>query len=456
MVSRGATVIAAVSGGADSMALLASLACLRPVYDLTIVVAHINHQLRGAESQRDADFVEEQARQRGCAYYHTHVDVKAMQRQAPGSLQQAARRLRYRFLRALAHTIGATHVALGHTADDQAETLVMRFLCGSGPTGLAGIPPVRAPFIRPLITISRRVILNYLLTEQIPWVEDSSNTHRAYLRNRIRLDLLPVLRHYNPRLGQRLSTLAEMLQADDAALQQQTDRWIARLLTWTGLKRASIPCAPFCQESVAIQRRILRRVVERCSHQARAVHLQHIERLRHLLHSGSLGQRLSLPGQCMAERHQTRVLLWNTQDAAMPTAGQPLWIPGAVDVPALQVRIRADFVEKPMRFDPQNPQSVCVDPQRLTSPLQVRAWQPGDRFYPLGAPGHQKLHDFFITQKVPRAERPYIPLVVSGTEIVWVVGQRLAEPFKIRPDTQRVVCLQAQRSSLPMPPPYGE
>lgn len=148
------------------------------------------------------------------------------------SLQHAARQLRYRFLHELYQTLDATRVALGHTADDQAETLLIRLLRGSSPAGLAGIPPVRLPFIRPLITVSRHVISSYLQTERLLWVIDSSNDHDVYLRNRVRLDLLPKLQQYNPQIVRRLDELADMMRADSQVLEQQVDEWAVQTLDW--------------------------------------------------------------------------------------------------------------------------------------------------------------------------------------------------------------------------------
>ena len=173
MLSPGAKVVVAVSGGADSMALLFALFQLRSMYNMTLSVAHVNHQLRGEEAGQDALFVEQQAARLGLPFHQTCVDVKALQQSAGISVQQAARQLRYRFLYALHQALNVTRIALGHTADDQAETLLMRLVRGSGPAGFAGIPAVRLPFIRPLITVSRPTIYSYLQSKHCPWVEDS-------------------------------------------------------------------------------------------------------------------------------------------------------------------------------------------------------------------------------------------------------------------------------------------
>jgi tRNA(Ile)-lysidine synthase len=442
MLPQEAKVIIAVSGGADSMALLLVLYQLRAVYNLTLVVAHVNHQLRGEESERDALFVEQQAVRLGLPFHHGRVDVKALQRSAGMSMQQAARALRYHCLHTLRRTLDATRIALGHTADDQAETLLMRFVCGSGPAGLAGIPAVRLPFIRPLLTVSRPTIHAYLQSESCPWVEDSSNAHRVYLRNRIRLDLLPKLGQYNPRIVRRLSELADLLRAESQVLEQQVDEWAVQTLSWPVRRGVEIHCGLFRLAPVAIQRRLLRRALEALLASPAAVGFRHVESFRQFIVAGDGKRRYRLPGQIEAERDPETVRLWNASRAPALPEMLVLSVPGTADIGPLNLRLTAEIIHKPHNLTQMTSQRALLDLERTLCPLHVRFRRPGDRFYPLGAPGSKKLQDFFVDSRIPRAERPYVPLVVSNQEIVWVVGYRIAEPFKLRPETNRVLRLQ--------------
>jgi tRNA(Ile)-lysidine synthase len=418
---------------------------------MTLVVAHVNHQLRGEEAEHDALFVEQHAARLGLPFYQACIDVKALQRGSGMSVQQAARQLRYRFFHTLYQMLDATRIALGHTADDQAETLLMRFVCGSGPAGLAGIPPVRLPFIRPLITASRPTIYAFLQSERCPWVEDSSNAHILYLRNRVRLDLLPQLQQYNPKIIRRLSELADMLRADSQVLEQQADEWGVQTLVWRARSRVEIRCRLFGFAPVAIQRRLLRRAIAALTASPEAVGFRHVESLRQFIVSGDGGRRCSLPGQIGVERHAETILLWNTSKLPVIPGVLALPVPGKVDIVTLNMRLTADIIDKPCNFSRTSPQWALLDLDRTVCPLQVRFRKPGDRFYPLGAPGSKKLQDFFIDSRIPRGERPYVPLVVSNHEIVWVVGYRIAEPFKLRSETKRVLRLQCctlQEASL--------
>jgi tRNA(Ile)-lysidine synthase len=442
MLPPEARVVVAVSGGADSMALLFALFELRSVYNMRLIVAHVNHQLRGEEAEQEALFVEQQAARLGLPFHQTCVDVKALQQSAGISVQQAARQLRYRFLHALHQALNATRIALGHTADDQAETLLMRLVRGSGPAGFAGIPAVRLPFIRPLITVSRPAIYAYLQSEHCPWVEDSSNAHTVYFRNRVRLDLLPRLRQYNPQIVRRLNELADMLRADSQVLEQQVDEWAVQTLAWQTRGRVEICCRLFGLAPVAIQRRLLRRVIEALATSPEAVGFRHIERLRQFIVSRNQQRRCSLPGEISIERRAETMLLWKRSRTPAIPCMLALPVPGKVDLVSLNVRLTADVILKPCHWGRMSPQRVLLDLDRIVCPLQVRFRQPGDCFYPLGSPGSKKLQDFFTDTKIPRGERPYVPLVVSNREIVWVVGYRIAEPFKLRPETNRVVHLQ--------------
>jgi tRNA(Ile)-lysidine synthase len=442
MLSAGARVIVAVSGGADSMALLSVLCQLRTVYTLHLRVAHVNHLLRGSESFRDAGFVQQQAKRRGVPYHQVEVDVKSFQRDKNLSPQHAARLLRYEYLYSLCQTLDATHVALGHTADDQVETFLLRLLRGSGPAGLVGIPPVRKPFIRPLITTHRAAILAYLTTEGIPWMEDSTNTQRTYLRNRIRLDVLPMLQCINPQVSQRLLAVGNMLSAENAFLEQHTDDFVQQAVQWKPGKRVAISRNLYRSAPLAVQRRLLRRLADTLLPPSSIASFDHIELLRQFVIDGVGGKRLGLPGGGVAECQADVVLLWNARQCSLSTYTATLPIPGIVNIPQLRACLIAEVSDRASCTIGRVPEQECFAMESLRFPLVIRFARPGDRFYPLGSPGVKKLKDFFIDCKVPRAERAFVPLVVSGADIIWVVGYRIAEPFKVLADTEYVLSLQ--------------
>ena len=339
-----AKVIVAVSGGPDSMALLGGLYQLRSLYNFSLIVAHVNHRLRGEEALRDQVFVGQQARRLGLPFYQTRVHVKAFQHASGLSPQHAARQLRYHFLFALQQMLGATYIALGHTADDTSETLLVRFLRGSSPASLAGIPAVRLPFIRPLIALSRQTILTYLQSEHIPWIEDSSNTNHAYIRNRVRLQLLPLLQQYNPQIRKRLHILAELLQTDDDVLMKHVAEWSKKTVHWEHTHRVMLQCDMLRSAPLAIQRRLLRQIINTLLPANKPASFQHIHSLLQLVREGHHGQRCTLPGGVLAERQQETIFVWNPQFLPSTRLVLTLPIPGEVTIVGLHMRLTADIL----------------------------------------------------------------------------------------------------------------
>ena len=444
-----ARVIVSVSGGADSMALLSVLCSLVPTYRMTLFVAHINHQLRDGEALRDALFVKRYCDGLGLPFHKADIDVRFLKRRTGMSSQLAARQLRYGALLSLRDSLSATHIALGHTADDQAETMLLRLLRGVGPAGLAGIPAGRMPFIRPLLKVHRNAIRSYLHSNGIPWVEDSSNTSRAYQRNRIRLDLLPEMGKYRPGISQRLHQAAEMLRADNDVLDERTRDFAEHAVEQKiGRSMLAIRRAPFVAAPLAMQRRLLRHTIDRLPGWEHASGFRDIETLvRFIVRCGRVGRRLTLPGRLMAEWHEGAVLLWKAGTLPATPVFMPLPIPGFLTIKRLSLSIAAKTLTLGQEWRSRTePYRVFASLEAVAPPLSIRFPRPGDRFRPLGAMGSQKLQDFFINNKVPRAIRPHVPLVIGCGEIVWVVGYRIADPFKVREDTRRVlelVCSQA-------------
>ena len=442
LLHREARVVVSVSGGADSMALLSVLHNLVSAYRLTLFVAHVDHRLRNWESSRDAAFVENYADRLGLPFHRVDVDVKFLKRRTGMSSQQAARQLRYGALLFLRDSLAATHVALGHNADDQAETVLLRLLRGAGAAGLAGIPAMRMPFIRPLLGVHRDSIHSYLSSAGIPWVEDSSNTNRAYQRNRVRLELMPVMGGYRPGIARRLRQTADMLRADNDMLDEETAvRAQEALGQEVGTSMLAIRRAPFAAAPLAMQRRLLRYTLDRLPNPERDGGFQDIEALvRFTVSCGRIGRRLTLAGGVLAEWHHDAVLLWKA--GSLPATGMslPLPVPGFLSLKGISLLVRAKTLtlDREWRGLAEAGRAFAC-PRAAATPLTVRFPKPGDRFQPLGAGGSQKLQDFFVNCKVPRALRPYIPLVLSGGRIVWVVGHRIAEPFKVRAGTRRVL-----------------
>jgi len=390
-----------VSGGADSVALLHALLALgyRPH------VCHLNHCWRGAASDADAAFVRQLARQLG-------LPVTIQARKVAHS-EDAARRARQIFFERVAKKTGSSTLVLAHTADDQAETFLLRLLRGAGPAGLGGMWADRRigqlRVVRPLLEVTRSEIIKYLKSHHLTWREDASNADRRYLRNRIRHELLPLLeRDYNPGIRKVLRRTAEILRAEAA------------------------------NDPVATRRRAIREWLDDLS-------FEHIEAVRQL----ATGGEVHLPGGVRVCSEYGR--LRKTAGRGTPVAAcWPLAENGETAISELCVRFHAkpgvaETCYNYNKFPRPAGKGECFDADALGAEPFVRTWREGDVFQPLGMTGTKKLQDFFVDEKVPRRQRGRLPLVCAADgRIAWVVGYRMADPFKVTEQTRRVLRLRAE------------
>lgn len=446
MLAAGEIVVAAVSGGVDSMVMLHLLLRLRTRYHTSLHVAHLNHDLRGTESAEAADFV-----RRHCEVHQIPVtimtaDGRALRDRRVGSLQAAARDVRYRFLEQVADEQGARRIALGHHCNDQAETVLMNLLRGSGVRGLGGIPPVRDRIIRPLIDCSREEIERYARQEGIPYVEDSSNKGLLYSRNRIRLELLPELaKRYNPRVARALASAATILEAEDTLLNAMTEQELPAVLISRSDERLVVSIPRMTSLATALRWRLIRRLAEYLRGDRAGLSFQQtlaIDRL--LLPEGSRGP-VQAPGGIHATRVGDRLVLSvRAIDVSDRVSVSSLVVPGLTVIPRCSLSLRSDILEEwAMDELARDAWTALLDADRVGKDLHVRGWKPGDRFIPIGLSGRKKLQDFFVDEKVPRDQRGSVPLVVSGGQIVWVVGLRVDERFKVTDSTRRILRIRA-------------
>jgi len=436
MLEQNDRVIVAVSGGPDSMALLHILLTLQAEYSLELFVAHVNHMFRGAEADEDADYVKKIAVQWGVSCFVTRIDVPARMVDRGLSAQVAARETRYQYFNHIAAITDATKIAVGHNADDQAETVLMRFLRGAGPEGLAGIPAVRGGIIRPLIDIFRDQIEEYCCARQIEVRRDPSNLKPVYLRNRIRHQLLPVLeKEYNSALRRNIINLADILQAEEIYWAEIVCREMDSCVCWCD-DGPHILAAPFKGIAIALQRRLLRALLAKMD--ISGAGYVHIEGLRELVIGGTVGQCADLPGMYFTVKLYSDIVFKQKHSRYLPKAVPqlPLNIPGTTRVPELGLVVNTSFE---LERHTELPGGYLFDWEKLHKPMYVRTRRPGDKFYHLGIGHRKKLKEFFIDKKVPQAERDKVLIVTHGEEILLISGYYVDDRLLAVSDTKRIL-----------------
>jgi len=451
LFSPGQHLLVAVSGGPDSIALLSLLTSLAPSWRLTLTVVHFNYGLRGSESDDDETFVSSFCHARNIRVIVRRPTLSKQRRAS--SLQLLARWARYEAMKSLAHELHADRIVTGHTANDQAETMLMWMLRGAGLTGLAGMPFVRDQMIvRPLLRTTREEILEYLKHEGLPYRQDSSNLTGVYRRNRVRRDLLPVMEDITPGIVRLLERQADVLRADDAYLEQVVDQLYRSLVSVDAkgdqrFEREAVAVLPD-----ALKRRLIRHILKSTDAQQRPPSLRVVESVLRVLSRRAKGTRVSLRGADVIRDRERVVIKRKRQGEALdrPSTSSvarpmPVAVPSTVYWPGTGQEIHVQEMTRqaaePFLKHPTRERAV-FDCSRVSMPLVLRPWQVGDRIHPRGMGGKsKKLQDLFTDLKLTREERIRIPLLTAPEGILWVVGRREDERFVARRSTSR--CLVA-------------
>jgi len=481
LVSNQYCLLVAVSGGPDSVCLLHILVKLREELGIGLHIAHLNHQLRGVEADADAQYVSDLAHRLDIPATIEQRDVKAYQTQQRISLEEAAREVRYTFLAQVARSIGANRVAVGHTADDHIETILMHLVRGTGTKGLQGLQPSSLwqpsgsslTIVRPLLPVSRWETADYCNNHQLMPRIDTSNLSLSPLRNRIRHQLLPLLESYNPQVAEALLRTSRIVSDDLAFLDNETDR------LWNKVSQKQENTITLDKEGLlelpsALKRYLLRRAIEDLLGNLKDIESRHIEEIMDAL-TKPAGKKLSLPGGLIFSIEYNKYLLGSDPAALSPfpvlDAEFPLKLPGETVLPGwrLEATITSPSIVKgksegalapsetttPLPFSKgkgikgiglgNNLFTAYFDRDKTGDRLLVRPRQPGDRFQPLGMSQPKKLGEFMIDSKIPSAWRQRIPLVCSPQHILWVVGWRIDERVKVTEKTKQVLCLKFER-----------
>ncbi|GMX67541.1 tRNA lysidine(34) synthetase TilS [Paenibacillus elgii] len=449
LIEPGDGVVVAVSGGPDSVGLLHLLFALSGRYRLRLTVAHVNHGFRGAEADREAEMVKSLAGRWGLPVETTFIDMPRIIEETGRNSQAAARDKRYEFLFDVARRTGSRRIALAHHADDQAETLLMRLLRGTGPSGLSGIPVRRMAengleLIRPLLRIYKADIIRYCEAEGLPYCTDSSNLERKYVRNQVRMDVLPFLSRYNEQLPAALNRLAETMAGEDDFMDREVQRICEQHVT---RKNAcySFSAKWFTGVHVALQRRLIKLILNYLASDPDSMDFLKVEQFRTaVLRERPSNFRLEIGQNIALSREYDRIAVHTMVLRPLPYAyilreGQT-----ELAIPETGVRLTLRSLDSEEgRPECTDAWTACFDAEELAMPLTVRSRLPGDRMKPLGLNGTKKVKDMFIDAKVPPTLRETIPILAdAGGSVLWVPGVRRSSAAAITGRTKRMLHIQ--------------
>ena len=446
-------VVVAVSGGPDSVCLLHILLGLRDKLGATLHIAHLNHQLRGDESDADANYATNLAQRLGLPATVEKRDVTAYQRSKHLSLEEAAREVRYNFLADVAEAAGAGAVAVGHTLDDHIETILMHLIRGSGTRGLRGLQPssqwhsgkATLNVFRPLLEVSREETSIYCHRHRLKPRLDTSNLSLSPLRNRIRQQLIPLLQSYNPQVVDALLRTAHIASDDLAALEEAAIKLGGDIVTEQE-RTLILDRERFIKLPPALQRHLLRAAMEKLVGNLMDIESRHTEEVMTSLHKPA-GKIITLPDGLVFAIEYDRYLLGSDPAALSPLPAMEgeykLQIPGTTALPGWQVL--ANVIDRRQTANNDGSYTAFFDLSLTGDKLTVRSRRPGDRFQPLGMSQPKKLNEFMIDSKIPRAWRRRVPIVCSSEQIIWVAGWRIDERVKVTESTRQVLRLEFVR-----------
>jgi tRNA(Ile)-lysidine synthase len=447
-LEKGERVIVGVSGGMDSMVLLHVLSAYLQELALSLVVAHVNHGLRPDESEREAELVQKASERFGLPFEYAKFDVKGFQQATGLSLQDASRRIRFRFFNTLFQKYRAQKIALGHNANDQVETVLLRLLRGSGLKGLKGMVPIRdGRVIRPLLEVCRTEIESFAIKNGIPSLIDSSNLEKKYLRNRLRLDLIPLIeKEAQPNFQAVIRRMTAILREEDDYLDRSSEEAYRKIMH-EEKDTLSFRFSEYQSLHKAVQRRVLHKALYRIcgGEMMEEGEGREIGVIYRRLQESPRSFLMELPYGIFIEKRYDKILLGKGRVKAVSPFEVELISPGRTLVEEIGREVLIEVTpSRDIRSGSRNESCniAFLNYKNLQFPLRMRNFRPGDRFQPLGMMGTQKLKKFFIDHKIPRYERLKIPLLVSGGMIVWIIGYRISEGVKVTEKTEKVLRIE--------------
>ncbi len=426
MLGPGDVIVTGVSGGSDSMALLLVLRDLREFYpNIDVIVSHVDHGLRGLESEEDAEFVKEAAEKLGFSFECLQVDTEAFRKKHKLSLEDAARELRYEFFNDILVKHSAQKIATAHTLNDQAETVIMRFIRGSGSQGLGGIRPSVGNIIRPLISVTKLEARKYLQSKGLSWREDSTNSSDKFLRNRIRNELIPLLESYNPAIEQILSRMAMVCAAEADFISAETEKKFKEIVRVVpgGLLGDT---EKLFREPSALRFCIMRKSLLTVKGDLDSISAKHLFSIEEVIKSGQSSAEVTLPGGVVFYMGHG-FFFFARQESLCEFLRTEIKSRGTYEI-SKNFEVKVELTDDISLWDSENVGYFA--PEKVNFPITLRSFSEGDRFVPLGMRGTKKLKDFFIDEKIPRFIRKKVPVFETCNGIIWLGGIRTDNRFK--------------------------
>ncbi len=450
LARQGEKWLVGVSGGPDSVCLLHLLSQIGEELGITLHAVHLNHGLRGKEAQADARYVAELAARLGVPLSVEKRDVLSFKKKHHSSVEEAAREVRYLFFHEQAMALNADKVALAHSGDDQAETVLLHLIWGTGSRGLKGMAPVESwhspvtgagiTVVRPLLEVTRAETEAYCQYYDLKPRYDASNRSPLFLRNRIRSELLPLLESFNSRIQEALRRTSELITLEQEALEALASPLIDKLIRREG-EKVTVDVKGMLAQPPGLQRFLLRSAWALLKRDLRDLEAQHIEKMRLLL-AGKVGKRIHLPSDAVFHRdYEFAVLSPEQEPFPVSAVSVELKVPGEADAMGYRFRasLRSAHVTSLTESDRYR---VCMGAEVAGRVLTIRPRRPGDRFQPLGMDTEKKLQDFMVDAKIPQRLRSSVPIVCSAEHILWLVGWRLDDRAKVTDRTRKVLVLE--------------
>lgn len=442
MIEKGDGIVVGLSGGPDSTCLIHVLSTIRELYDLKLYAVHLNHMIRDEEALRDEEYSEGLAKKLDIPFFSKQIPVEEYARSERISTEEAGRLLRYQLFEEIARKTGAKKIALAHNMNDQAETMLMHFIRGSGLSGISGIRPLReGKYIRPIIACSREEIEEYCCINNLDPVIDSTNKEKIYTRNRVRLELIPYIKKYfNPNLVESLYKASEIIRDEDDYINSRTFIELDRIRSGYGVDINS-----FNLLHISLRRRMIRVLIEGIKGNLDGIESKHISDCIEFIEKKHTGKTISLPDgiECIIQYDVFKI----NMKEELNNFEYQLKVPGSTYIKECNCTVNIKIIKKREMFFNDSQFIKYFDYDKIKNNITARNKRDGDYIYPKGMKGKKKIKDVFIDKKIPRELREKTLLITQESEVFWIFGLRDSRKYKVDENTVNVMEIEIERGA---------